>query len=146
VVEIAGKWGFREVAENSGADISEGGAFGPTDTTLTATDGSKFTVGQTVLIESEQLYLTGISASDLTVERGTNGTTATSHPDGTDIFIYRYPGSVMEACLFQASLLWLQRGGDSISAVGGRGVGGELDPEVGRLLSPYRRLPVGLGA
>ena len=146
VVEIAGKWGFREVAENSGADISEGGAFGPTDTTLTVTDGSKFTVGQTVLIESEQLYLTGISTNDLTVERGTNGTTAASHPDGTDIFIYRYPGSVVEACLFQASLLWRQRGGDSISAVGGRGIGGELDPEVGRLLSPYRRLPVGLGA
>jgi hypothetical protein len=144
-VEITGMWGFRQVVEDSGADINEGGALGSADTMLTVTDGSKFAVGQTLLIESEQVYLTGIATNDLTVERGINGTAAASHSDGSDIFIYRYPGSVMEACLFQASRLWRQRGGDSTSAVGGRAVDGELDPEVRRLLSPYRRLPVGLG-
>ena len=145
-VEITGKWGFREVVEDSGADISEGGAFGPADATLTVTDGRRFAVGQTLLIESEQLYLTGIAANDLTVERWVNGTTAASHPDGADISIYSYPGPVVEACLLQASRLWRQRGGDSISTAGGRPAGGELDPEVRRLLSPYRRLPVGVGA
>lgn len=88
-VEINGQWGFREVVEDSGADINEGGTFGSGDTTLTVTDGSKFAVGQTVLIESEQLYLTSVSTNDLTVERGVNGTTAASHPDGTDIYIFR---------------------------------------------------------
>jgi hypothetical protein len=143
-VEINGKWGFREVVEDSGAGINEGGALGSTDTTLTVADGSRFAIGQTVLIESEQLYLTGISTDDLTVERGVNGTTAASHPDGADIFIYRYPGSVVEACLLQGSRLWRRRGGDSISTAGGRSVNGALDPEVRRLLSPYRRPPVGL--
>jgi hypothetical protein len=98
-----------------------------------------------VLIESEQLYVASISTNDLTIERGVNGTAATSHPDGADISIYRYPGSVVEAGLLQASRLWRQRGGDSISGGSTRGVSAELDPEVRRLLSPYRRLPVGLG-
>ena len=46
-IEILGKWGFREVFEDSGADISEGGAFSSSDTTLTVTDGTKFSAGQT---------------------------------------------------------------------------------------------------
>ena len=144
-VEISGKWGFREVVEDSGADINEGGAFGASDATLTVTDGSKFAAGQTVLIESEQLYVVGIATNDLTVERGVNGATAASHPEGADVYIYRYPGSVVEACLLQASRLWRQRGGDLLSTGGGRAGNGELDPEVRRLLSHYRRLPVGLG-
>jgi hypothetical protein len=33
-VEITGKWGFREVVEDSGAEINEGGAWGASDTAL----------------------------------------------------------------------------------------------------------------
>ena len=36
-VQIEGKWGFREVTEDSGADINEGAQFSATDTTLTVT-------------------------------------------------------------------------------------------------------------
>ena len=89
------------MTEDSGADINEGAQYSATDTTLTVTDGSKFAVGQTVLIESEQLYVTAISTNDLTVVRGINGTTASTHADGTDISIYRYPETVAEACLIR---------------------------------------------
>lgn len=143
-VEVAGKWGFREVVEDSGADINEGGAFSAADTTLTVTDGSLMAVGQTVQIENEQLYITAIATNDLTVIRGVNGSTAATHPDGTDLSIFRYPGSVVEACLLQVSRLW-QRGANAGSAGGGGLPAGALDPEVQRLLSSYRRLPVGLG-
>jgi hypothetical protein len=143
-VEIAGKWGFQEVVEDSGADINEGAALGASDTTLTVTDGSKFAAGQTALVESEQLYIAGIATNDLTVVRGVNGTTATSHPDGTDIFIFRYPGSVVEACLIQASHRWQRRDAALIISSGGRAVSPEPDPEAQRLLSPYRRLAVGV--
>jgi hypothetical protein len=143
-VEITGKWGFREVVEDSGADINEGSAFGASDITLKVTDGSKFAVGQTLLIEGEQLYITGIATDDLTVVRGVNGTTATSHPDGTDIFIFRYPGSVVEACLIQASSRWQRRDAALTIGSGGRAVSREPDPEAQRLLSPYRRLVVGV--
>lgn len=143
-VEVAGKWGFREVVEDSGADINEGGAFSAADTTLTVTDGSLMAVGQTVQIENEQLYITAIATNDLTVIRGVNGSTAATHPDGTDLSIFRYPGSVVEACLLQVSRLW-QRGANAGSAGGGGLPAGALDHEVQRLLSSYRRLPVGLG-
>ena len=140
VVEIVGKWGFREVVEDSGVDINEGGAFGSADATLTVTDGAKFSAGQTVLIESEQLYITAITANDLTVERGVNGTLAAAHPDGVDISLYRYPGSVLEACLLLASRLWLSRASDP-----GRLPAVAPSEEVLRLLSAYRRLATGVG-
>ena len=149
-VQIEGKWGFREVTEDSGADISEGGQFSATDTTLTVTDGSKFAVGHTILIESEQLYVTAISTNDLTVTRGVNGTTAASHANTTDISIYRHPEPVREACLMQTSRLWKRKDSGFSSRVGLPQTGvydvfRGLDPDVKQLLSAYRKLPVGVG-
>ena len=149
-VEITGKWGYREVTDDSGADINEAGGFSATDTTLTVTDGSKLAVGQTILIESEQLYITAISTNDLTVTRGVNGTTAATHPDATDISVYKYPGPVAEACLMQASRLWKRKDSGFASRVGLSQTGvfevfRGLDPDVRQQLSPYRRLALGVG-
>ena len=107
-------------------------------------------MAQTILIESEQLYVTAISTNDLTVTRGVNGTTATAHADSTDISIYRYPDPVVQACLIQTSRLWKRKDQpfapsaelppkDSFSAFT------RLDPDVRQLLSSYRKLPVGVG-
>jgi len=148
-VQVAGKWGFREVTEDSGADINEGGSFTSADTTLTVTDGTKFSVGDTISIESEALYVTSISTNDLTVTRGVNGTTATAHDDATDVSLYRYPGTVVEACLMQATRLWKRKDSAYAHAGDGRadrsdgGVG--LDSGVERLLASYRRLALGPG-
>ena len=143
-LEINGKWGFREVTEDSAADINEGAQFSATDTTLTVTDGSKFAVGQTMLIESEQLYITAISTNDLTVTRGVNGTTAAAHNDGKDISIYRYPASIAQACLIQASRIWKRKDSGFSTRVGLRQTGvvdtfRELDPDVQQFLSAYRK-------
>ena len=149
-VQVEGKWGYREVTEDSGADINEGAQYSATDTTLTVTDGSKFAVGQTVLIDSEQLYITAISTNDLTVTRGVNGTTGAVHADGTDILVYRYPGPVVEACLIQAARLWKRKDSGFDFRLGpSQATGGDafrgLDPDVRQLLSAYRKLPVGVG-
>ncbi len=143
-VQITGKWGYREVTEDIGADINEGAQY---SATLTVTDGSKFAVGQTVLIESEQLYVSVISTNDLTVVRGVNGSTAAAHSDGTDISVYRYPETVVEACLIQASRLWKRKDARFAAQSGvsaGDGLRG-LDPDVRQLLGPYRRHPLGVG-
>ncbi len=149
-VEISGKWGYREVTEDSGADINEGGTFSATDTVLTVTDGSKFAVGQTILIESEQLYITAISTNNLTVIRGINGTTAATHADSTDISIYKYPEPVVQACLMQTSRLWKRKDSGFASEVGLPQTGGfdvfrGLDPDVKQLLSSYRKPSIGVG-
>ena len=147
-VEISGKWGFREVTEDSGADIAEGVQYSATDTTLTVDDGSKFSMAQTILIDSEQLYITGISINNLTVTRGVNGTTAAAHNDGSDISLFRFPEPVVQACLLQASRLWKRRDtgfAASASRSGAPDAFRDLDPDVRQLLSPYRKLPVGVG-
>lgn len=148
-VQIAAKWGFREVTEDSGANINEGGSFTAADTTLTVTDGGKFSVGDTISIDSESLYVTAISTNNLTVTRGINGTTAAAHNDSTDVYLYRYPGSVVVACLLQASRLWKRKDIAYAPAGGGRAGGSGppagLDAAVQRLLGPYRRLALGPG-
>ena len=149
-VQIDGNWGYRQVTEDSGADINEGAQYSATDSTLTVTDGTKFDVGQTILIESEQLYITAISTNDLTVTRGVNGTTAAAHADSTDISIYRYPGPVQEACLLLAARMWERK--DSSFAVRSAhsqaGQGSVLypfDADVRQVLASYRKPPAGVG-
>ena len=149
-VQIDGKWGYREVTEDSGTDINEGAQYSATDTTLTVTAGSKFAVAQTILIESEQLYITAISTNNLTVTRGVNGTTAAAHADSTDISLYKYPPAMAEACLIQASRLWKRKDSGfaskaGLSQTGTFNVSRGLDPDVRQLLSHYRRPPVGVG-
>ena len=149
-VDIDGKWGYREITGDSGADINERATFSADDTTLTPTDDSKFGVAQTIAIEGEQLYIAGIWRNDLIVVRGVNGTTAAAHADGTDISIYRYPGPVAEACLMQASRLWKRKdswfaSGAGLPQTGQTDVFRGLDPDVKQLLSAYRKPSVGVG-
>lgn len=146
-VEIAGRWGYLEETGASGASINEGGQFSASDTTLTVTDGSKFKVGQTLLIESEQLYIQAISANNLTVQRGVNGATAAAHPDATAISVYRYPRPIVEACLMQTARSWKRKDAAFSSVAGMPEVGRMkvlqgLDPDVAMLLAPFRRIPV----
>lgn len=72
---------------DSGANINEGGTFSATDVTLTVTDGTKFTAGDGIQIDNEILRVSSITGNDLTVVRGIQSTTATTHTDATDIYI-----------------------------------------------------------
>jgi len=56
-------------------------------TSITVTNGDWFTVGKTITINSEQLYVSAISDSTLTVTRGYNSTTASVHSSGDYVFI-----------------------------------------------------------
>ncbi|PKB79481.1 MAG: hypothetical protein BZY88_13110 [SAR202 cluster bacterium Io17-Chloro-G9] len=71
----------------SRAAISEGFTFTESDSTLTVTQAAGFSVGQTLVIESEHLAVISISGNDLGVVRGANGTTSQPHSDGTPVFI-----------------------------------------------------------
>ena len=60
--------------------INEGGTFSNSDTTLTVASGSGISVGDTILIEKELLFVSGVSTNDLTVARGHTGLHANSTP------------------------------------------------------------------
>lgn len=146
-VQITGLWGYGDGEraapyDDSGTTTNE--ELDASETAVTVASGAALAIGQTILVESEQMYITGISTNDLTVVRGVNGTTAVTHATGKAIYIYRYPSLVKESCLLEASRLWHRK--DSPFGVAGSGDFGEqavvarIDPTVLFNLAPYRLL------
>lgn len=135
--QLAGIWGYRQFKEDSGSNVNEAGGFSATDITLTVTSGADFAIGQTVLVDAEQMLVTNIATNNLTVTRGLNGTVAVSHADATDVFILRWPASIERASLLNAARLWT-RGPDFEPFY----VDEDVDTDVRLLLEPFRKLPV----
>jgi len=68
--------------------INEGGTFSASDTTLTLLNASPFPSTGTILIDRELITYSGKSGNDLTgLTRGVNGTSASSHPNATTVFL-----------------------------------------------------------
>lgn len=126
-VELAGTWGYWQELETLAGKVS--GALSATATTISVTSATGIEVGQTLLIDSEQVYITALSGTTLTVERGVNGTAAVAHSDQATIKAYRYPWRVVRACLVQAQLAFRQK--DAPFATFG---GGEWTQDVRLLL------------
>jgi len=78
----AGQWS----GTTSGAlatTIDEGAEFSDSDTTLTVADATGIVATDLILIDDELLTVTNVSSNDLTVTRGSSGTEATAHADGS---------------------------------------------------------------
>lgn len=107
-VELDAKWGYRETLERATSLVDDADVTA-SDTTLTVDAGTDFEVGETILIDSEQMYITTIASELLTVNRGVNGTTAATHANDANIDIYRYPPEIREATRVLASELFAGR-------------------------------------
>ena len=104
---IAGTWGY---SNDLSAEKTTTGAI--TSTTVLSwgvNDASGLAVAQTIKVGNEQMYITGISSNTLTVERGVNGTTATTHSAGTSVYIFEYPSLVTQVCLDLAKIFFRDR-------------------------------------
>lgn len=144
-VEIAGKWGYWEATSSVG---TMGSAISSTTgTSVTMTGGHSVKPLHTLLIDSEQLFVTAVSSNTLTVKRGVNGTTAATHSNGASVSRYDYPDAVSGACYIQASRILKRK--DAPFGVLGIGDMGQaqfiprLDPDVRGFLEPLRLLYVG---
>ena len=103
---IAGTWGYsndRTEAKTTTGTVSS------TVTSFGVNDASGLSSIETLLIDSEQMYLTGISSNTLTVERAVNGTVAASHSAGASVYVYEYPALVVQACLDLAKIYFRDR-------------------------------------
>ena len=101
-VEIAGLWGYGDGISATPYVL---------DTTLTAaitsltaltcavTAVTNLSAGQTILIDTEQMYIYSIATLTLTVERGVNGTDAATHLINAPLYIYQYPSDIRQACI-----------------------------------------------
>lgn len=94
--DYVGAWVFvaeQPDAVDSTANINEGAQFSASDTTLTVTDGTLFTVGDGIQFgagatpDAEVCRVTAVNVNDLTVVRGIQGTTATTHENADNVFI-----------------------------------------------------------
>jgi len=103
---ILGEWGWQNDTES----ISTVDAVGSTTTTtVTVSSGSTTYVGDTILVGSEQMYVTTVDGNTLTVIRGVNGTTAATHSGGATYSRYVYPADVIQANLDISKLYFRSR-------------------------------------
>lgn len=143
-VRITGLFGYSAAVESAG---TLGAAIGSTTvTTLTMAAGHDVGVGDTLVIESEHLYVSGRAGDVMTVVRGVNGTTAATHADTTAVSRRVFPESIVRACLMESARVMRDSQTGYASAVGNPDYGGyETRAEYGKivgLLSPFRLLAV----
>ena len=98
-VQIVGSWGYYQVLRRA-ASLLSAAISSTTATTCTVDNAGDFETGQTLKIDSEQVFISNIDNDTLTIERGVNGTTAATHLDNAAIDIYTYP-VVSDACRLQ---------------------------------------------
>ena len=105
-LSVLGNWGYT----NDTVLVTTADAVASTTaTSVSVSSASGFSIAQTMLIDTEQMYITGISGNTLTVERGVNGTTAATHSGGASAYRYDYPPQVVQACLDMAKIVYRDR-------------------------------------
>jgi hypothetical protein len=105
--KIAGSWGYgdgqrSEPWDTTSITVTVADA---TTTTIDLSDEGTIAVGQTILVESEQMYVTAVTSDgsdEATVERGVNGTTAVAHAAAL-ASTASYPADVVRATLYLAA-------------------------------------------
>ena len=118
--------------------------------TLTLSAEGTIKVGQTILCESEQMYVSAVTSDAskaATVTRGQNGTTAATHTTKT-LSVAQYPSMIVQGCLYLASEMYQQQGREGLSSEGIGDYRYSLrdDPKTAefimRILGPLRRAVV----
>jgi hypothetical protein len=119
-VSIAGTWGWHDrwtKAWRDSSDTVQDNPLSDSATALTVTDADgvdsdgfspRFQVGHLLQIESEYLRVIAVNTTtnQLTVQRGVNGTTASSHVQTTTIDTYQPVPAIRDLCVRYAELLF----------------------------------------
>ena len=114
VIAITGIWGFHnkysdawvdDSGLNEDVDISE--------TAIDVVDGQDYTVGNIIRFDNELAYVSAKNAHTLTTTRGINGSTATTHTNGTGVTIWQFMQDLKTAVLETALQAYKRRYGTS---------------------------------
>ncbi len=143
-IQIIGSWGFYQNLQ--ALDVLGAAITSTTATTLTATSGTLWSPGMTVLIGSEQMHVQSVATNTVTVTRGANGTTAATALTGATVQVYTYP-LVNEAALLLGARLF-KRKDAPLGVLGSLDLGyvrvsAREDPEVVGLLAPLVKQWIG---
>lgn len=144
-VQVVGSFGYFDVKRTASATLGEALDSSETGVDVSASGGSEFSPGMTILIDSEQMHVQTVSTDTLTVTRGANGTTGAGHNSGAAIQIYEYP-TVSEAAMILAGRIFKRK--DAPFGVIGSAEMGQLlviakhDPDVKLLMESFRKLSI----
>lgn len=141
--ELAGFFGYTERIRATGAAIGAS-SFTASSTKVVLSAVTSVDAGDTVLVDSEQMYVESRSSSEIQVTRAMNGTTAAAHATSAALSRYIYPKAIIKATEMQASRIWARREkgyadntvGFQESGQAGPTVTG-MDRDVRNLISPY---------
>lgn len=117
-VEIAGVWGYGDGISATPyiVDTTLTEALDASETGVDVTAITNLNGGNTILIDSEQMYVYSYSTLTLTVERGVNGTTAATHDNSTSLYIYQYPADIRQACIDLSVAIYQNRSKRGLSS------------------------------
>lgn len=140
-VKVTGSWGYSgdtRLGGTLGAAISLTSA-----TAVTMASGHTVERGHTLLIDSEQVYVSVVNVNTLTVVRGVNGTTAATHSNGAAVSIVSYPAPVVQAVIMQVNRLWKRRESAYANVLNSTDLGQVtmfrgVDPDIAAMLAPFR--------
>jgi hypothetical protein len=113
-LSILGSWGY--TADTVSVTTSDA-ISSTTATSVSVTSASALGPAQTILIDSEQLYITAISGNTLTLERGVNGSTGATHSTVT-VYRYDYPELIVQACLDLSKIVFRDRDLGAVTTIG----------------------------
>lgn len=119
VTDVAGSWGYSDERYTSTTTVASGLASDAAATTFVTSASPTISPGHTLLIGTEQLYVTGLSGTTATVVRGANGTTAAVHTNSSAIAVYRYPRAVVDVALRLYLRRWKARDAGADGTDGG---------------------------
>lgn len=92
-ISIVGSWGYCGDVAATGTVLAAA-ITSTTATTLTVTDGTVIKTGYNLLVDTEQMFVSGVSGATITVIRGNNGTTAATHLISAAVSCYVVPGAI----------------------------------------------------
>jgi len=152
MAKLTGLWGYGdgESATPYTATSITGTVADASGTTLTLSAEGTIEAGHTILVESEQMWVSAVTSDgskEATVTRGVNGTTAAAHSAKT-LSTYDYPFDVQNACMFYASELYNERNNPGMQSerIGDysytkAAMSNIRCTAVERALLPYRKVP-----
>jgi len=104
---LTGVFGYSHELE--AADTLAAAMIDTTGTTLTLTTGGEVGLGDTIVIDSEQMPVNAVSGKTVTVSRGLNGSTAATHLISATVNRRRYSRDIEEATVLQAVRFYRQK-------------------------------------
>lgn len=93
-IQIAGLWGYGGQWLDTGTTVSaDGGA------TITVANGTALEVGMLLKLDTEYVYVDGLSTNTVTPARAMNGSTQATHAGGTTVYRWEALDAVRELCI-----------------------------------------------